>query len=374
VYGAATYIGQLNTLEKHPVYCVLVGVKRQSFAFTEMRYAYFSRESLQVYGSILLASWKAYLGYVSLGILMLSLWVVSRADAFQALRGWLSGLHGGIQVLLGLVSFLLLWTVVANARTFIANEATRFLRELRSRLARSAGALAREDKRPPILLLRSFKDDKILVENERYWGHRLLGIRDEQIRLEEVLAETLYPYGPLIALSNPVDMLPPLGAARENVADADWQRAVEQHMEQASGIVVIIGTTQSLRWEVNQILSKGHLEKCLFVFPPAYRSLKDKSHLLVNCLPALGHELGVRSAEEEMAVLADALVIGGMRRAEGLVIKADNGGRAMDYAEALRLSVLSTDMRSRFKGHHIAPGPVGDWGFLPNPPKGIAQR
>lgn len=340
VYAALTYFRQLKALKKHPVYRCLVGVKRRSFTFATTRYAFFSFNSLKVYGNILVASWKVYLAYIGLGVLILSLYVAPRSQLAQNLNDSFKELHGGIQLLIALVVFLLLSQMVAYTRRFISNETTRFVRELRTRLARSASALAQKDDRPPILLLRSFQDDGIFVENERYWGHRFLGIRDEQIRLEEVIAENLYPYGPLIALSNPDDALPPLGAARENVDNPVWQRTVEQFMEQASKIVLIIGVTQSLRWEVNRILSRGFKEKCLFVFPPAYRGLTDKSLLLVNCLPELGHKIGLQSEEDEMATLSDALLLSDIGQADTIVIKAStNGHRAMAYAEALRLDV-----------------------------------
>jgi hypothetical protein len=333
VYAVITYIRRLNALEKHPVYNYLVGLQRRSFTFATARYNFFSRESLQVYATILLASWKACLLYISLGALMLCVAVLNTKES----DSWFWGLHPGIQVLVGFCGVLLFSQIWAYGRMFVANEATRFVRELRSRLARSASALARKDNRPPILLLRSFKDDGILVENERYWGHRFLGIRDKQIRLEEVIAETLYPYGPLIALSNPADSMPLLGAAKENITDLAWERAVERYIEQASKIVLILGVSQNFRWEVSQILSRGLLQKCFFVFPPAYRGLNERSRLLTNCLPELGYELGLRSEEEEAAMLSDALVSGGVRPGEGVIIKAHNGNNALAYAEALRL-------------------------------------
>jgi hypothetical protein len=87
------------------------------------------------------------------------------------------------------------------------------------------------------------------------------------VRLEETIAETLYPYGPLIALSNPEDELPPLGAAKTNVDGAAWQPVVEQYMERALQIVMVVGATRNLRWEVDQLLDRRLLPKCVFIFP-----------------------------------------------------------------------------------------------------------
>jgi hypothetical protein len=332
VYAAFIYLRRLNGLKNHPVYRCLVGVKRRSLTYATTRYAFFSRQSFQVYWTILLGFWKAYLAYISFGIFML-LFIVTATK----IEPWLSSMHGIIQVVVGVGLVLFLRKIANETQHFVANKITQFVRELRSRLARSASALAEKDNRAPILLLRSFRDDGILVENERFWGDKLLGI-NKRVRLEEVIAETLYPYGPLIALSNPEDELPPLGAAKENVADCHWQLKVQQYMRQAWKIVFIVGNTPSLRWEINQILSSGLLEKCLFVFPPKDHSRDENSRLLVHCLPELARELGFLG-EEETSVLPDALLLA-VRQQESVVITARNGDTGLGYAEALRMAIL----------------------------------
>jgi hypothetical protein len=54
-------------------------------------------------------------------------------------------------------------------------------------------------------------------------------------------------------------------------------------------------------------------------------------------LPELAEEVGVWSEEEEMVLLSDALIMGGLKDGTGVVIRADGGGGAMEYAEVLRL-------------------------------------
>lgn len=336
-YAAFSYLWRLRRLAKHPLYRRLVGVRRRSFAFASTRYAFFSIPSLRVYLTILLASWKVYVAYLGLGVLVLLVFTVPLTPPARAVGAWFERWPNAVAWLSGIIALLVLTQLVAYSRRFVANEAIRFLRQLRSRVARSASALARADSRSPILLLRSFGADELRVKNDRYWGSRFLAIQDQESRLEEVIVETLYPYGPLIALANPNDRLPPLGAARENVADPAWQQAVERYMLQASRIVLIIGNTPSLRWEVRQIISSGYLEKCLLVFPPSYRSIADAR--LVNWLPDLAEALGLRSEADEVATLSDALVLAGLGPDASVVVMARNSGRTMDYAEALRLAV-----------------------------------
>ena len=87
VYAVVSYIRRLNALERHPVYTYLVGVQRRSFTFATTRYNFFSPESLQVYATIVLASWKACLAYISLlAALMLFKWAFDSEE----LGGWFS--------------------------------------------------------------------------------------------------------------------------------------------------------------------------------------------------------------------------------------------------------------------------------------------
>jgi hypothetical protein len=325
------------------LYRRLVGVRRRSFAFASTRYAFFSPQSLRVYLTILSASWRVYVAYVGLGILVLSLAAVPYTAPARSVADWLETLPTAFSWVLGIIAFLLAVWIVASGRRFVANETIRFLRQLRSRVARSAGAVARADTRRPILLLRSFGADEVRVKSDRYWGARFLAVRDQEVRLEEVIAETMYPYGPLVAFANPKDQLPPLGAARENVADLDWQQAIERYMVEASKIVLIVGDTPSLRWEARRIVAMGYLEKCLVVFPPSYHTALGTR--LVNCLPELGEALDFRSREDELAALSEALVVAGVSRADAVVIKAHESAQ-MDYAEALRLSVQSDVLES----------------------------
>ena len=342
-YAAFTHLWRLRRLAKNPLYRRLVGVRRRSFAFASTRYAFFSLQSLRVYLTILSASWRVYVAYVGLGVLVLSIAAVPHTALARRVADWLETLPIAFSLVLGIIAFFLAVWIIASGRRFVANETVRFLRQLRSRVARSASAVARADTRPPILFLRSFGADEIAVKSDRYWGARFLAMRDQEVRLEEVIAETLYPYGPLVALANPKDRLPPLGAARENVADPDWQQAVDRYMADASRIVLIVGDTPSLRWEARRIVAMGYLEKCLVVFPPSYHTAAGAR--LTNCLPELGEALGFRSTEDEAAALSEALVLAGVGRADAAVITAREKTQ-MDYAEVLRLSVQSDALES----------------------------
>jgi hypothetical protein len=337
VYAAISYSRKLSSLERDPVYRDLVGVRRNSLTYATARYAFVSAESVKVFALTLLRSWKVLLAYVTFCAIVLGVRIGLRLRQTAGPESWLNWAPGSAQILMFIGLLLVLTLVWEQVKSFISNEVLRLGRELRRELARSASALARKDPRPPILLLRSFRDDNVQVQKDKYWGQWLLGIRDDEVRLEEIVAETLYPYGPLIALSNPGEELAPIGAARENIRGSAWQHAVEHHMEETSEIVMIVGTTPSLRWELQQLITKGLLPRCVFVFPPEYRHRRDRERCLVNCLPELARELDLQSEEAEIRMLSNVLLIGGLGHHTQVMITASSGGGAIDYAEALRL-------------------------------------
>jgi hypothetical protein len=78
----------------------------------------------------------------------------------------------------------------------------------------------------------------------------------------------LWYYGPVIAVGSPIDRLPRAGAARGYFADSEWQNAVTHWMHLARLIVVVVGATDWLRWEIDTAMKLGHLPKLLFIFPP----------------------------------------------------------------------------------------------------------
>jgi hypothetical protein len=50
--------------------------------------------------------------------------------------------------------------------------------------------------------------------------------------------------------------------------DATWQEQVGERMADAAAIVVAIGDTAGLQWELRRLVAEGHLARTIFVFPP----------------------------------------------------------------------------------------------------------
>lgn len=121
------------------------------------------------------------------------------------------------------------------------------------------------DKRKPILLLRSFRDDQLLAPERRRYGPFVVNsIR----RFEQQIANSFQEVGPLIAIGEPGEKLPQLGAARSYLADDAWQQAVLGWIGESLMIVMVAGTTQWIRWELHRILENGRQSHLIILLPP----------------------------------------------------------------------------------------------------------
>lgn len=139
---------------------------------------------------------------------------------------------------------------------------TRFFRLLahkrRQLIATSVSEALAADARPPILLLRSFRDDG-----------REVGLLDDDAlpaTLEDALVDRLSRRGPVISVGRPNESLPPLGASREYVT-GDWQQRVRQLISEAAIVVAILDRTPGLLWEIEQIFTLDRQDRLIIVAP-----------------------------------------------------------------------------------------------------------
>ncbi|NQZ10207.1 MAG: hypothetical protein HRT35_23905 [Algicola sp.] len=115
-----------------------------------------------------------------------------------------------------------------------------------------------QNKQAPVLMLRSF-DDETLVDPRplNFYQHRY----------EENLARALKTLGPVITIGHPGDEGGYNGAARLYVADSHWQEAVEYLMQRSAAVLIIVGRSEGLWWEIEQALTNIDRKRLLFFFP-----------------------------------------------------------------------------------------------------------
>lgn len=121
------------------------------------------------------------------------------------------------------------------------------------------------DRRPPVLLLRSFRDEYVRVP---FLVAARFGPITPERRLEQGLT-ILNALGPLIAIGNPGEKLPHIGAARALFPEGEWQPAVLRFMDEAIFIAMIAGDTRWISWELERIVEKGGERKLAIVLPPS---------------------------------------------------------------------------------------------------------
>jgi len=116
------------------------------------------------------------------------------------------------------------------------------------------------DHRPPVLFLRSFTDDEKL---QYQFADRALF----DFSLESRLADHFYALGPFIAVGEPKDESPHLGAARVQLSDDQWQGAVVDWIANSQLILIMAGATHWIGWEMRKVIDLGDAEKTIILFP-----------------------------------------------------------------------------------------------------------
>ena len=152
--------------------------------------------------------------------------------------------------------------VAAYALAFVA---WRLWRRSQRHDAPSADEAMAADPRAPVLYLRSFADDGQVLSpmHSAYgmaWLPRLLLLSTP----EQQLAAALNALGPVIAIGKPGEPLPELGAARLYVAHDQWQAKVQELMRGAALVVLRVGASPGLLWEIDQALANVPRSRVVF--------------------------------------------------------------------------------------------------------------
>lgn len=141
------------------------------------------------------------------------------------------------------------------------------------------------DTRPPVLLLRSFGDDQMTLGDAKVTPlQRFLDPLAIAGTLEELLLREYQYLGPVLAIGKPSDALPPLGAARKYCHGDSWRDVVGSLMDEASLIVVGVGGSEGLAWEIALLRYKRLLTKTIFILPPALSRDRASVRLLHEML------------------------------------------------------------------------------------------
>jgi hypothetical protein len=197
-----------------------------------------------------------------------------------------------LNILVRIIAFslapLLLVMIVATFRV-VGNVGLRTSRRFMRVSLEQAQAV---DRRRPVLFLRSFRDDGVsLAAPPSGFAYKLFGYGDRKKTLDELLLEEGTTFGPVVALGNPNDPVPPYGAARGYAQHSDWQKMVSELMEAAVAIVICVDETPSLWWEIEHVSQNAHTAKTLLLLHPKYAAKDGASQMIKKIEQTFGLSL-----------------------------------------------------------------------------------
>ncbi|WP_192582048.1 YncE family protein [Rhodococcus wratislaviensis] len=215
------------------------------------------------------------------------------------------------------------------------------------------------DSRAPVLLLRSFIDDSIRMRCRRLDRASIfdqIALRRWE-RFEEVAASALSKIGPVLAVGTPGEILPPgLGAARINFTHDEWQEGIRQIADQSAFLVMTLGRTESLVWEIRQLRDHQNLDKTIFLLPPL--SQEEITLRLRTLAHVYGVSLDSLQPERGSTPLAIAFPPG----RESPIVAVSRGADDLSYDAAINLAAAAL-----LRADPTAPTPTGA-GRVENPP------
>lgn len=128
-----------------------------------------------------------------------------------------------------------------------------------------------EDTRPEILYLRSFASD---ARTSSLMYEKKTTTEDAE------LADALRDIGPLVSAAIPDRDDQPLGRREVRFEMDEWQRGVEAAIKQAPLVLVLIGTTPGLLWELERALKHVQPERFVLLVSDrrSYRMFRNEAN------------------------------------------------------------------------------------------------
>ncbi len=127
------------------------------------------------------------------------------------------------------------------------------------------------DARAPIIFLRSFNqdDDRLRATGGDRFARWPAGVGRPRT-LDEILLEHASPYGPVIAIGDPRDPTPPLGAARVFVEGEgmEWQGVVRGLAGASKAVVMCPNQGEGVQWELDLIAEAGGRLRTIYLASP----------------------------------------------------------------------------------------------------------
>lgn len=181
--------------------------------------------------------------------------------------------------------FLPAWGVMLLVGTFVVVAFVGSADLLRGRkllVSRSDKAI-NQDQRPPVVYLRPFAADQ---EGAGVVSGSWVLLKPTYFTEEEQLAMVLNEIGPFVAIGDPRDALPDLGAARIYVdKQDDWHRTVSDLLSRAALVILRAGTSDGFLWELRLVQGSVAPERLLLLVgtgEAAYEEFRKKAATILS--------------------------------------------------------------------------------------------
>jgi hypothetical protein len=136
-------------------------------------------------------------------------------------------------------------------------------------------AVLQNDTRPPVVYLRSFKGEELessslyrfknLASPDKTW--LAATVPNNSVQEQDALGYVFRKIGPYIALGRPGEELPELGSSKLYASNAEWQETIRRFFDHSKLVVFRAGITDSLKWELAEIVHTLDPRKVLMILP-----------------------------------------------------------------------------------------------------------
>ena len=229
--------------------------------------------------------------------------------ALQIFVFWHDGIESYLSGKLALIQYALLAAVAIALAT--ANP-------LKKRLA----DVSIKEAGLPVLYLRAFDDDVL--------NNSALRRREIIFSLEDVVTRTLEGRGPVIAVSDPRLSGGGRAVAAQRVPlTDDWQQSVLEMMTKAPAVVMVVGNTVGVSWEIDRLIERHFVDKTIFIIPPLDR---DEA---VRRIRILQEKLGI---DGESTPFRDETIVVARAMNRGVTVAA-RGRQNVAYEHAITIAL-----------------------------------
>jgi hypothetical protein len=176
----------------------------------------------------------------------------------------------------------------------------------------------RRDPRAPITVLRSFADEA--TKGKLSYS-----------QLEATIEEAASVYGPVVAAGAP-GQLPPGEIGRKYFTPDTWKDGVINYLDRSLLLLLIPATSAGVQWEIDTIVSRGHVGKLFLALMPT-RDLAVRQRVLIEGFQGTHWERPIADADFSEALAAYFEPDG------GLVVLTSSNREGSDYQLAIHCAV-----------------------------------